>query len=429
MKTYIKLFFLIAVTTIYVGCKNQEIQKLQFNIQVPTAGNAWVLNKNEYIQSDILTKEGIQDWNTHTIRTYVYFKEKGEFSLGLRAKAATQPTKIKVTFNNTEKEVSLANTALDSVFIGNYQIGKEGYYNVDLELSQEDENTSVAIKEVLIGVSDTTQVLFIKDEFYWGRRGPSVHLRHLVPKDVENVEWFYSELMIPKGQDVIGSYYMANGFNGGYFGIQANSETERRILFSIWSPYKTNNPSEIPEEYKIKLLKKGENVTSGKFGDEGSGGQSYKVFNWKTGINYGFLIGAKPTTNNSTIYTAYFFNPDENKWNLIAQFKRPKTHTHLKGLYSFLENFIPEQGVYDRKGMYSNQWVYNADGWHEVNQIQFTADNTAKKQNRLDYSGGVENNVFYLRNCGFTNEKTEMGSTFERPKTGKQPLIDFSKLD
>jgi len=427
MKFTINLFALLLSISFFVSCDSQETQKLAYNVTIPTAGNAWILKNNTYIQSDILTKEGIQNWKNHKIRTFIYFKEKGNYALGLTTKTAQKNTTIKVTFNNLQKDISLTNTTLDSIFIGNYQIKKEGYYNVDLELSSKD--ASINIRDILIGVSDSNQILYIKDEFYWGRRGPSVHLRHLIPKEIENIEWFYSELLIPKGQDVIGSYYMANGFSGGYFGIQANSETERRILFSVWSPYKTDKPSEIPEEYKIKLVKKGTNVYSGEFGDEGSGGQSYKVFPWKTDVRYGFLIGAKPTTNNSTIYTAYFFNPEENKWHLIAQFKRPKTHSYLKGLYSFLENFIPEQGVYDRKGLFSNQWVYNVDCWHEVNQIQFTADNTARKQNRLDYSGGIQNNMFFLKNCGFTNDKTEINTLFTRTKTGKQPQIDFSILD
>ena len=427
MKSTIKLFTLLFIFTLFVSCEKPETQKLTFNVNIPISGNAWILENNEYIQSETLTKEGIQNWKNHKIRTYVYFKEKGNFSLGLTTKTIHKNPKIQVTFNNTEKEISFTNKKLDTVFIGNYQIEQKGYYPVDLELLSKD--TPLDIKEVLIGATDNTQILYIKDEFYWGRRGPSVHLRHLVPKEAGNIEWFYSELLIPKGQDVIGSYYMANGFRGGYFGIQANSETERRILFSVWSPFKTDKPSEIPEEYKIKLVKKGTNVYSGEFGDEGSGGQSYKVFPWKTDVSYGFLIGAKPTTNNSTIYTAYFFNPEENKWHLIAQFKRPKTHSYLKGLYSFLENFIPEQGVYDRKGLFSNQWVCNANGWHEVNQIQFTADNTARKQNRLDYSGGIQNNMFFLKNCGFTNDKTEINTLFTRTKTGKQPQIDFSKLD
>ena len=52
-------------------------------------------------------------------------------------------------------------------------------------------------------------------------------------------------MTIPKNNDVVGSYFMANGFAEGYFGIQVNSETERRILFSVWSPYKTDDPNSI----------------------------------------------------------------------------------------------------------------------------------------------------------------------------------------
>jgi len=62
------------------------------------------------------------------------------------------------------------------------------------------------------------------------------------------VHYWYSELKVPKGQDTVGAYFMANGFNHGYFGMQVNSETERRIIFSVWSPFKTDNPKEIPED-------------------------------------------------------------------------------------------------------------------------------------------------------------------------------------
>jgi hypothetical protein len=171
-------------------------------------------------------------------------------------------------------------------------------------------------------------------------------------------------------------------------------------------------------------------VTSGEFGNEGSGGQSYKVFNWKAGVNYGFLIGAKPRGDGSTDYTAYFHDPERNEWNLIAQFRRPKTETYLKHLYSFLENFIPETGVLARRGLYKNQWAYDANGWHELTKITFTADNTARKLYRLDYSGGTENDGFYLKNCGFTNDdEVLINSTFERTRLGVPPRIDFSLLE
>jgi hypothetical protein len=269
----------------------------------------------------------------------------------------------------------------------------------------------------------------VKDDFYWGRRGPSVHLNYEIPPNAGDAAWFYNEITVPKENDVVGSYFMANGFGEGYFGIQVNSPTERRILFSVWSPYKTDKPGDIPEDQRIILLKKGENVTAGAFGNEGSGGQSYRKYFWKSGITYRFLLKGTPSENSSTDYTAWFFAPEIGKWEIIASFRRPKTTTYLKRLHSFLENFIPENGNIPRMGIYSNQWVCNPSGaWASLVKARFTADATARKQARLDYSGGVTNGRFYLKNCGFFNETTAIDTWFTRSQTGKAPIIDFSFL-
>jgi len=39
------------------------------------------------------------------------------------------------------------------------------------------------------------------------------------------------------------------------FGFQVNGPMKEN-LFSVWSPFKTDNPKEIPEDFKIKLLRK-----------------------------------------------------------------------------------------------------------------------------------------------------------------------------
>jgi hypothetical protein len=96
-----------------------------------------------------------------------------------------------------------------------------------------------------------------------------------------------NEITVPAGNDPVGSYFMGNGFGEGYFGIQVNSAIERKVLFSVWSPFETDDPREIPDDKKIILLKKGKEVHAGEFGSEGSGGQSYLKYNWKafdTGI-------------------------------------------------------------------------------------------------------------------------------------------------
>ena len=45
-------------------------------------------------------------------------------------------------------------------------------------------------------------------------------------------------------------------------------------------PFKTDNPKEIPDDHKITLNKVGQQVKTGEFGNEGSGGQSYMKYNW-----------------------------------------------------------------------------------------------------------------------------------------------------
>jgi hypothetical protein len=221
---------------------------------------------------------------------------------------------------------------------------------------------------------------------------------------------------------------MANGFAEGYFGIQVNSASERRVLFSVWSPFRTDDPKNIPADQRILMRKKGADVYSGEFGNEGSGGQSYLKYNWKAGNHYKFLLKGEPA-NEYTIYSAWFFAPEKNEWMLIASFARPKTNTYLKRFHSFLENFIPDHGNKVRRALYGNQWIRTSDDrWIELNKATFSYDNTAAKGYRMDYAGGVEDQQFFLKNCGFFNTYTTYRSIFERPKTHLPPDIAFDKL-
>jgi hypothetical protein len=177
------------------------------------------------------------------------------------------------------------------------------------------------------------------------------------------------------------------------------------------------------------MLKKGNNVHAGEFGNEGSGGQSYLVYPWKAGMTYKFLLRGQPQSDNSTIFTAYFFAPEENKWLLIASFKRPSTNTYLKKLHSFLENFVTETGNKTRMALYGNQWVRDINGvWIALNSAKFTADQTARKRFRLDYAGGVNGNSFFLKNGGFFSPSTTIDGQFNIEKPNKAPNINFEDL-
>jgi Domain of unknown function (DUF3472)/Domain of unknown function (DUF5077) len=285
-------------------------------------------------------------------------------------------------------------------------------------------------------VASTTpglELVFVKTNednmFYWGRRGPSVHLGYQTPKDID-LEYAYSEITVPEGGDAIGSYYMANGFGEGYFGIQVKSPTERWVLFSVWSPFQTDDPKKIPESDRVVLLAKGEGVQAGEFGNEGSGGQSYLVYPWKTGTTYRFLNSATPDGQGATVYTAWIAEAPNGDWKLIARFRRPKTTRHLTGFHSFLENFSAENGHLTRQSRHGNPWVRDTAGqWHEVTTARFTGDATAGGRHRLDYAGGVDGDAFFLKNGGFFDDFVPLNSRFQRPATPeRKPVIDFEVL-
>ncbi len=430
-------FILLVVLTFAVtgtSCQSNNHDKVgnvQLTLAIPCEGNCWVVNSSE--ENETLIKEGgIQNWvSKETVfRTYFKVEKTGSLNIGILAKLPSGSSKLKVTFNNISKEVSISKAKFDTVFVGEFNVESTGYQFIEIQGLEKSGGFFPDIESILIsGEATLGKVYFAREDFYWGRRGPSVHLNFLVPESTGNVKYFYNEITVPKNNDILGSYFMANGFGQGYFGMQVNSPTERRILFSVWSPYETDNPGAIPEEYKIKLLKKGEGVYTGEFGNEGSGGQSFLKFGWKAGTTYKFLLMGKPTGKEATDFTAWFFAPEVGKWKLIASFRRPKTDTYLTHLYSFLENFYTETGNIERSGLYSNQWVYSADNkWIELTDIRFTADATARKESRMDYAGGLENNSFFLKNCGFFSETTPIDTYFERRAIGIPPVINFEEL-
>ncbi|MGJ1261507.1 DUF3472 domain-containing protein [Sphingobacterium spiritivorum] len=409
----------------------QIVEKGATKFFLPVAGNTW-----QYPSlpdgKGLITDGGIQSWNDPAIhfKTFVRFAKKGDFDLNMIIDAVNKGGEYEVSIGQQKKKILVKNTG--AISLGHWTVKDSGYYAVVLKaLSPKANFAAVKGYEISGTASFIASANFVPNNegnfFYWGRRGPSVHLGYNQPEG--NIEYYYNEVTVGKGNDVEGSYYMANGFSGGYFGMQVNSKTERRILFSVWSPFTTDDPKSIPDDHKIILKAKGEGVYTGEFGNEGSGGQSFLRYNWITGNTYKFLLRGRPVANDYTEYTAWFYAPEKGKWQLIAQFERPKTNTYLKGFHSFLENFNPNQGIYERIVKFDNQWVRDQQGnWVECTKAKFTADQTARKGYRLDYAGGVANGAFYLRNCGFFNNKTVVDSRFERPSKGKAPQIDLDKL-
>jgi len=408
-----------------------DMTKLKWNLSVATSANSWVFDSPSETNK-MITKSGIDFWTNpeSKIRTYFRVENTGDISIGVRAKVENGESTIKLFFNGKSKKFVLNNNVFEDKYIATFNVDTPGYYFIELQGVKKKSDEFAEVTKVLIsGKASEGKSYFVKEDVYWGRRGPSVHLNYEIPKEANNVVWFYNEMTIEKSQDVIGSYFMANGFAEGYFGIQVNSENERTVLFSVWSPFKTDDPKSIPKDQKIVLLKKGKDVITAEFGNEGSGGQSRFLYNWIAGNKYKFLVKANPSKNKSTDYTAYFYAPEIGKWKLIASFRRPKTATYIVRPHSFLENFIPSMGNVEREVNFSNQWVCDSKGkWFELTRAKFTADATARKESRLDYAGGSKGDSFFLKNCGFFSFNSKINSFYNRNQSNGSPKIDFLNL-
>jgi hypothetical protein len=425
------LIFSISATACELNDAPQTKSIISDTTTIPLGGNTFLEPKG--VSNDAISENGITTWSSEKSAFNIYFKNEktrtcalyiallhGEFS-----------SKIKCTLGGQSQIVQLTKYQKNPVFIGNFVL-TAGYQKLVLEGISKETNSFAAISSLIILTNAPGEFSFVKDNidnrYYWGRRGPSVHLSYTMPME-KNVKWFYNEVTIPMGLDPIGSYFMANGFAEGYFGFQVNSENERRILFSVWSPFKTDNPAAIPEDQKIKLLKKGEGVYTGEFGNEGSGGQSYLRYKWGAGKTYQFLNSVEPDGQGATQYTAYFKESGSPDWLLIASFKRPKTDTWYKRPHSFVENFNPNYGHILRQATYANQWVCDSSGaWFELTEAKFTGDDIAKRGYRKDYEGGEKSGHFYLQNGGFFNGIAFLNQIFQRATANKKPTIDFNKL-
>jgi hypothetical protein len=295
------------------------------------------------------------------------------------------------------------------------EINAPGYCRFVLQGIQKEGKTFGEVEALILGGPAVEEAHFNLKE---RRNAASVHLGYPVPVGAKVIA-FTNEVTVKT--DPVWSYYMACGFRRGYFGIQVNSPTERRIIFSIWdSGNEGVDRSKVLPDDRVQLLVKGKEVVASDFGNEGTGGHSHLVYPWKTGATYRFLVTARPDGTH-TIYSGYFYFPERKAWGLIASFRAPKDGDTLRGLYSFNENFGGANGQKRRLAEFGNQWIETEDGqWTELLTARFTHDATGNAD-RTDYAAGVKDGRFTLSNGGFVGIPIRLGDTFTRPATHKQP--------
>jgi hypothetical protein len=124
---------------------------------------------------------------------------------------------------------------------------------------------------------------------------------------------------------------------GGYCGIQHNSATEMRTIFSIWDTSPTLHP---------KVTEADPKTVHGRFDGEGEGGHTHMLWPWKVGETFQFFVQKQPGAQPDTTDTRYYvFDRTAGKWLHSATINNPNggkssVTTLGGGMNSFLENFL-----------------------------------------------------------------------------------------
>lgn len=250
------------------------------------------------------------------------------------------------------------------------------------------------------------------------RAARSVHLRYTAPDSL----LFYNEMTVD--QTTTGSYFMACGWNTGYFGIQDLGNNRKIVLFSVWDPTKGDDAAAVKLEDRVECLYSAPDVRIKRFGGEGTGGQCMADFDWSTSETIRFAVTAAPSADTTTTaYAGYVYLNNARKWKHLVTFRVRTGGQPLRGLYSFIEDFRRDtrsaQEV--RSARFGNGWVKTArSDWRPLDQVRFTAS-VSDTEARDTFNAEVEGGCFRLITGGNTKNTLPLDSALKRPVLESAP--------
>ena len=255
--------------------------------------------------------------------------------------------------------------------------------------------------------------------------------------------------MLPEESDIIGTYAMALGVLNGYMGIQmngyANDGSPRHdVLFSMWDDGSTDEDPNLPEYMRAGAVDWDPLTTTNRFGNEGTGVQTYRKGTYWTPETYvQFITNCCPETTSyttvdngkTTVHTqhnmllsAWFNALDGKGWQYMATVRKRNSSTYFSSWYSFLENYNSATGQANRIAYYRNGYMRaRSNGkWYNRNSVGFGhtdgGDNTGA---RTDYGQGTTDNpaerTFFMQTGGYTSTK--------KTKTVTALATDYTPVD
>ena len=240
------------------------------------------------------------------------------------------------------------------------------------------------------------------------------------PRAARSVHWgwpspeaelFYTSMIVD--QSVPGSYFMACGWNTGYFGIQELASGKKVVIFSVWDPTKGDDPNKVENADRVECLFNDPEMRIRRFGGEGTGGQCMGDFDWKIGETNRFLVRAE-VDGAKTAYSGFLYQED--RWRKLVTFRTRTGGQPLKALYSFVEDFRRDYKSAQeiRKARFGHGWVKSVRGdWIALARGRFTASG-AEWEARDSINAGLEDYWFFLQTGGETRNDLPLRTVLER---------------
>ena len=361
---------------------------------------------------------------TNTIKLNVKKGYSAKFRLTIIAPDAPDVQLFSKTFtaNGTDSNVD--------VTVGDVTFKRSAYYRYRLECLSGNQNINL-IRSFKFKTT-ATEKPYVANFL----SSPSVHLYSWGSTDPnapngDAYDWCFMEIMLPQESDIIGTYAMALGVLNGYMGIQMNGYADdgsprHDVLFSMWDDGSTDEDPNLPEYLRAGAVDWDALTTVNRFGNEGTGVQTYrKGPYWTPGKYVQFITNCRPETTSYTtevngkptvhtqhnmLVSAWFNALDGKGWQYMATVRKRNSSTYFDSWYSFLENYNPSTGQANRIAYYRNGYMRaRSNGkWYNRNTVGFGhtdgGDNTGA---RTDYGQGATSNpadrTFFMQTGGYTS--------------------------
>lgn len=244
-------------------------------------------------------------------------------------------------------------------------------------------NTLIGV--VALGAALAPQAMADRNSDYWKpenmakRQCTSVHISYGPSVPMHSAA--YTEMTVEKSAP--GTYFACNNFSTGYIGVQELADkrpdgSPRRVaIFSVWDAKDTgDNPHAAPEEERAKLIARGDKVRTERFGGEGTGGKSMRLFDWKEGETIQTLVIEKEDGEDFRQIAGYIRNPQTGKWELLSCWRVQAVRRGLGGGCGFVEDFRRniESKDKERRATFGPAFRWDGQAWSPATQFTFTRD-------------------------------------------------------